>query len=136
MNRLSTLSHTSLDDVCTQLACLSMQEAFGKTPFPWQARVLSHLFKMTKSRHSEGIHPAPVFLCHPTGGGKLLVRYTFGAALGGVVWCISPLLALGADQASKLTAQCQDPNVVAIHIDEYKSPSQLLSLQRRLTSIC
>ena len=135
MDTISTNSE-SLDFICASLANLAMQEAFRKTPFPWQVGILTMLFKMTKSTHAQGIHPAPVFLCHPTGGGKLLVRDTFGAALGGVVWCISPLLALGANQASKLQAQCHNDNVVALHLDEYKTQPQQLALQLCLVSIC
>jgi hypothetical protein len=45
-----------------------------------------------------GLEPSSAFLCHPTGGGKSLVRDTFAVAQNGVTWCILPLVSLAADQ--------------------------------------
>jgi superfamily II DNA helicase RecQ len=76
-----------------------MKTASGVTaPYGWQEEGLCHLLKMTNRRL--GIAPAPIFLCQPTGGGKSRVHDTFTITQGGIIWCITPLLSLSADQKS------------------------------------
>jgi superfamily II DNA helicase RecQ len=101
-----------------------MDQAFGFSPFAWQEDILVHLFKMSSSRHP--LTPAPTFLCQPTGGGKSLVRDAFAAGRGGISWCIGPLLALGADQESKINKRSisNDGRTFAIHLDAYCSVLQ------------
>jgi superfamily II DNA helicase RecQ len=110
----------------------TMQRAFGFSPFAWQEDILCHLLKMASPRHS--ISPAPTFLCQPTGGGKSLVRDVFASGRGGVTWCIGPLLALGADQESKINKRSlsNDGKTFAIHLDEYRTESQLLGIWKEL----
>jgi superfamily II DNA helicase RecQ len=109
-----------------------MLRAFGFTPFAWQDDILCHLLKMASPRHS--IAPAPTFLCQPTGGGKSLVRDVFASGCGGVTWCIGPLLALGADQESKINKRSisNDGKTFTIHLDEYRTESQLHGIWREL----
>jgi superfamily II DNA helicase RecQ len=109
-----------------------MQRAFGFTPFAWQDDILCHLLKMASACHS--VAPAPTFLCQPTGGGKSLVRDVFASGRGGVTWCIGPLLALGADQESKINKRSLSNNgkTFAIHLDEYRTESQLLGIWKEL----
>jgi superfamily II DNA helicase RecQ len=79
---------------------------------------------MASSKHP--LAPAPTFLCQPTGGGKSLVRDAFAAGRFGISWCIGPLLALGADQESKINKRSisNDGRTFAIHLDAYRSVSQ------------
>ena len=109
-----------------------MELAFGMSPFAWQEDILTHLLKMMSSRHP--IAPAPTFLCQPTGGGKSLVRDTFAAGRGGVTWCIGPLLALGADQESKINQRSlsNDGRTFAIHLDAYRSESQQVGIWNQI----
>jgi hypothetical protein len=111
---------------------LTMQLAFGFTPFAWQEDVLTRLLKMSSYRHP--LAPAPTFLCQPTGGGKSLVRDVYTAGRGGVSWCIGPLLALGADQESKINKRSlsQDGRTFAIHLDAYRSQSQQIGIWNEL----
>jgi superfamily II DNA helicase RecQ len=112
-----------LDSLCRHLARLSMINGFEKAPYPWQENVISHLNKMTCHPSRGGFEePSPVFLCHPTGGGKSLVHDTFAVAQGGVTWCILPLLSLAPDQVTKINAG-SNTTTTAIHIDAYRSPA-------------
>jgi hypothetical protein len=51
----------------------------------------------------------------------LIARDSFVAGQGSVLWCISPLLSLGADQVIKINANSAngDGAVVAFHLDHY-----------------
>jgi hypothetical protein len=111
-----------------------MQDAFGYTPFAWQDDILCHLLKMASTSHS--IAPAPTFLCQPTGGGKSLVRDVFASGRGGVTWCIGPLLALGADQESKINKRSlsNDGKTFALHLDEYRTEAQLFGIWEELNA--
>jgi superfamily II DNA helicase RecQ len=125
-----------LDSLCRRLAQLSMMiNGFEKVPYPWQEIVISHLNKKACHPSQGGLEPSPVFLCHPTSGGKSLVRDTFAVAQGGVMWCISPLLSLAADQETKINAG-SNTTITAIHIDAYRSPATRKKLLRhRITSL-
>jgi hypothetical protein len=74
----------------------TIQQALGFSPFAWQEDILTHMFKMTSSRHP--LASAPTFLYQPTGGGKSSIHDAFTAGMGVIYLCIGPLLALGADQ--------------------------------------
>lgn len=102
---------------CTDLIKKAMRGAFGLVPYDWQELVGSHLNQMTVKR--SGVAPNSVFLCRPTAGGKSMVRDTFAAGQGGVTWCITPLLSLGADQVTNINKHSLqgDGTVVGIHID-------------------
>jgi hypothetical protein len=128
-------TRTHIDTMCRQLAVLSMQNAFGRTPYDWQANVLCHLNKMTTKKSQ--VHPAPVFLCQPTGGGKSMVRDAFAAGQGGVTWSVSPLLSLGADQETKINQNALqgDGGIVAIHLDHYRSQEQQQALSDRISGL-
>ena len=67
--------------VARRLAAVTMQDVFGKTPFPWQEKVIAHMNLMRAPRR--GVPPAPILLIELTGGGKSMVRDTFDAAHGG-----------------------------------------------------
>jgi hypothetical protein len=82
--------------MCQELSEILMIDAFGKKPFPWQKAIITHLNLMTCP--ASCIPPSPTFLCAPTSGGKLIAHDSFAAGQGNVLWCISPLLSLGADQ--------------------------------------
>jgi superfamily II DNA helicase RecQ len=87
---------------------------------------------MALSRHSTA--PTPTFLYQPTGGGKSLVCNVFTSGRVGVTWCIAPLLALGADQESKINKRSisNDGKTFAIHLDKYRTKSQLLGIWQEL----
>jgi len=81
---------------------------------------------MTNPR--SGVPPGAVLLCQPTSGGKSITRDAFAACQGGVTWSISPLLALGADQESKINTnakQLDNQKIVAIHLFAPKNVSML-----------
>jgi superfamily II DNA helicase RecQ len=59
---------------------------------------------------------------------------TFAVAQGGVTWCISPLLALAADQETKINAG-SNTTITAIHIDAYRSPVAQKLLRDCITSL-
>jgi hypothetical protein len=80
--------------VARSSATVTMQDVFGKTPFPWQEKVIAHMNLMRAPRR--GVPPATILLRQPTGGGESMVRDNFAAAHGGIHWSISPLLALTA----------------------------------------
>jgi hypothetical protein len=86
--------------MCQELSEISMFDAFGKRPFPWQRAIITHLNLMTCP--ASGIPPSPTFLCAPTGGGKSIARDSFSAGQGFVSWTITPLLSLGEDQVIKI----------------------------------
>jgi hypothetical protein len=120
------------DVLFTHATKQTMESAFSFTPFAWQDDILCHLLKMSSTRHS--LAPAPTFLCQPTGGGKSLVCDVFASGRGGVTWCIGPLLALGADQESKINKRSlsNDGKTFALHLDEYRTESQLLGIWKEL----
>ena len=76
--------------VARRLATVTMQDIFGKTPLPWQEKVIAHMNLMQGPRC--GVPTAPILLIQPTGGGKSMVRDTFAAAHGGIHWSISPFV--------------------------------------------
>ena len=69
--------------MCQELSDISMFDAFGKRPFPWQRAIITHLNLMTCP--ASGIPPSPAFLCAPTGGGKSMARDSFSAGQGFVL---------------------------------------------------
>jgi hypothetical protein len=109
--------------MCQELNEILMIDVFGKSHFPWQKAIITHLNLMTCP--TSGIPPSPTFLCAPTGGGKLIARDYFVAEQGNISWCILPLLSLGADQVIKINQNLAPGNgaVVAFHIDHYRLPS-------------
>jgi superfamily II DNA helicase RecQ len=121
--------------MCQELSEISMVDAFGKRPFPWQKAIITHLNLMTCP--TSGIPASPTFLCAPTGGGKSIARDSFAAGQGNVSWCISPLLSLGADQVIKINANSAngDGAVVAFHLDHYRQPAQQRSICQRISQI-
>jgi hypothetical protein len=121
--------------MCQELSEISMIDAFGKKPFPWQKAIITHLNLMTCP--TSGIPPSPTFLCAPTGGGKSIARDSFAAGQGHVSWCISPLLSLGADQVIKINQNSAsgDGAVVAFHLDHYRHRAQQQAIAERIGKI-
>jgi hypothetical protein len=121
--------------MCQELSEISMIDAFGKRPFPWQKAIITHLNLMTCP--TSGIPPSPTFLCAPTGGGKSIARDSFSAGQGHISWCISPLLSLGADQVIKINENSArgDGAVVAFHLDHYRQPPQQRAICQRIAQI-
>jgi hypothetical protein len=121
--------------MCQELSEISMVDAFGKKPFPWQKAIITHLNLMTCP--TSGIPPSPTFLCAPTGGGKLIARDSFAAGQGNVSWCISPLLSLGANQVIKINQNLAsgDGAVVAFHLNHYRHPAQQGAIAERVANI-
>ena len=105
---------------CAKLASITMKGAFGRDSYSWQRRIVTHLNLM--QTHSRCVIPSTTLLCAPTGGGKPLARDTFAAGQSGVSVCICPLLALGADQVSKINAHScvGDGSIRAYHLDAFK----------------
>jgi hypothetical protein len=121
--------------MCQELSEISMFDAFGKRPFPWQRAIITHLNLMTCP--ASGIPPSPTFLCAPTGGGKSIARDSFSAGQGFVSWTITPLLSLGEDQVIKINANSAtgDGAVVAFHLDHYPHPPQQRDICARILRI-
>ena len=80
--------------MCQELSEISMFDAFGKRPFPWQRTIITHLNLMTCP--TSGIPPSPTFLCTPAGGGigslhvslLMLDRVAFLAPFSlAISWC-------------------------------------------------
>ena len=69
--------------------------------------------------------PAPIFFVKETGGGKSLVRDIHSVIFRGVLLTILPLLALGAEQSSKvlLKATQTSGDVLPVYLDEVHSPA-------------
>ena len=74
---------------------------------------------MMKFKDSPSV-PGPLLFVKATGGGKYLVRDIYLVMFHGVSFTIFPLLALGADQTSKVgTKSIQiSGDVLAVHLDE------------------
>jgi hypothetical protein len=72
ISTLSTYTSVPLSvlQMCQELTEISMIDAFGKRPFPWQKAIIAHLNLMTCP--ASGIPLLPTFLCAPTGGLKLM----------------------------------------------------------------
>jgi hypothetical protein len=75
-----------------ELSDVSMFDAFGKRPFPWQRAIITHLNLMTCP--ASGIPPSPAFSCAPAGGGKSTARASFSAGQGFVLHGLQPELFL------------------------------------------
>jgi superfamily II DNA helicase RecQ len=78
-----------------------------------------------------------VLLIVKTGAGKSHVMRTTGVMIGGVCLIIMPLLALGADQVSKLGSASQAfGSVEYFHLDEYRTqPENMMSVLHRVSSL-
>jgi len=116
---------------CRELSACTMSDVFGLSAREWQLDVLTHLHSMTCKT---GPHPAPVFLCQPTGGGKSLFRDTFACSNGGITINVAPLLSLSADQHSKFMRKKTSQQVFSIHLDTYRSSAQQQQLIELLSS--
>jgi superfamily II DNA helicase RecQ len=128
--------HTiTFDDRWRRLVKVAMKTAFGCTPYKWQEDAICHLLKMADRRL--GIPPTPVFLCRPTGGGKLLVRDTFSVIQGGITWCITPLLSLSADQKAKINIKAaqNDGTILVAHLDEFTPDAKPQGICRCLDAL-
>jgi superfamily II DNA helicase RecQ len=135
INPLYTSVPLPVLQMCQELSEISMIDAFGKRPFPWQKAIITHLNLMTCP--ASGLPSSPTFLCAPTGGGKSIARDSFAAGQGSVSWCISPLLSLGADQVIKINDNSVrgDGAVVAFHLDHYRHPTQQRAICKRVAKI-
>ena len=77
------------------------------------------------------IHHDFKFICiRPTGGGKSLLYKVLALYVKGVTLCITPILALGADQMRKVL-QMPDRSVTAFHMDKLND-AHVLKLKRNL----
>jgi hypothetical protein len=97
--------------MCQELSKMSMFDAFGKRPFPWQKAIITHLNLMT----------CLSCLWHPSIA-DLLVRSYRRRKVDGqgfVSWTVAPLLSLGEDQVIKINANSATGHgaVVAFHLD-------------------
>jgi hypothetical protein len=119
----------------SELASTIMVQVFGNKPYPWQQQVIAHLGCMRIS--DSGLHPAPVLLVRPTGGGKSSVRDVYSIMDGGFSLTITPLLSLGADQEEKLTSRAKQTTgrVVSVHLDEIRALSDQQELINELKLI-
>ncbi len=91
------------------------RSTFHVNPYPWQTGVGSKILQAHYEKKE-----IRTLMVRPTGGGKTLVFTSIAKCLGGVTICITPLLALGADQFRKFTTRTADnPTIAAIHLDEY-----------------
>ena len=93
------------------------------TLYKEQMDVLVKLALM-KFRESSVV-PAPLLFVKATGGGKSLVRDIHSVMFRGVSLTIVPLLALGADQTSKVITKTiqTSGDVLAVHLDEIHNMS-------------
>ena len=71
------------------------------------------------------VAPAPPLFVKATGGGKSLVRDIHSVMFRGVSLAIVPLLALGADQTSKVSSKSihTSGDVLAVHLDKIYNAS-------------
>ena len=101
-----------------RLITIVASDVFGVSSlYTEQMDILTKLALM-KFRDSHTI-PAPILFVKATGGGKSLVRDIHSVMFRGVSLTIVPLLALGADQTSKIgTKSIQTSgDVLAVHLD-------------------
>ena len=81
-------------------------------PFVWQSTILVHLLKLLSKLTTQ--YCQPTFLCQPTGGGKFMVQDSYVASVGGVTLNIAPLLALNADQHTKLSEKQRSWQIMSV----------------------
>ena len=91
---------------------------------------------MMKFRESPSV-PAPLLFVKATGGGKSLVRDIHSVMFRGVSLTIVPLLALGADQTSKVTTKSIQTfgDVLAVYLDEIHNLSDQQGLVKSILSL-
>jgi superfamily II DNA helicase RecQ len=120
---MPSLSPPSFDHRFQLLASSSMHDTFGYRPFPWQTEVLKQLYHMVSAKSPVQCHPT--FLCQPTGGGKLMVRYTFALTVGGFTINVAPLWALNVGHYDKLLQKrLLKQKIMLIHMDTYHIHAQ------------
>ena len=89
--------------------------SFNTTPYPWQLQIGAELLAGVPRNAQKTL------LCvRPTGGGKSLLYQVAAACLKGVSIIITPLLALGSDQADKVLA-IPDRSITGFHLDDLSS---------------
>ena len=66
-----------------------------------------------------------------------MIHDSFAVSQGGITWCITPLLSLGADQEHKInnTANQDNGAIISIHLDEYMDPNKQQSLSNTLCTL-
>ena len=114
-----TIPSCTLDNFLQVLATNTMESMFGYKPFEWQVDILRHLYKVSSLKIN--VPCQPTFLCQPTGGGKSMVCDTFAATVGGITLNIAPLLALNADQDTKLLKKRKSNKIMSLHRDTYRT---------------
>jgi hypothetical protein len=82
------------------LFAVAMQDVFGKMPYEWPLKIISHHSMMKKLGTS--ICSCPLLLIRPTNGDKSAVCGIYSIMCTGVPLMIIPLLSLEADQTQKI----------------------------------
>jgi superfamily II DNA helicase RecQ len=95
------VDHTTISQSLGMIAIQAMKHVFGKEPREWQPGAILKLIQVN-CNHKDS--PTPFLLCQNTGGGKSLARDTAAVILQGLTLVVTPLLALGADQCTKLSS--------------------------------
>ena len=82
------------------------------------------------------VKPAPLLFVKATGGGKSMVRDVHSVMFRAVSLTIVPILSLGADQCMKMNSRAKQTSddVVAIHLDEVRSPHQASHIIEKIKS--
>ena len=112
----------------------TMRSVWGRSPRLYQAYVIPHLLKMMCNI----IPPAPVLLVQSTGTGKSSVPLTAATVDGGITVIVQNTLALGSDQALKISLLAQNSckNVKAYQLDSYKDDEILDMLCQAIIDHC
>ena len=121
---MDDVSNTLLVHTTRRLILIVASDVFGvSTLYKEQMEVLLRL-AMMKFRESPAV-PAPVLLVEVTSGGKSLVWDIHSVIFCGISLTIVPLLALGADETSKVCNKCiqTSGDVLAVHLDKIHNAS-------------
>jgi superfamily II DNA helicase RecQ len=108
------------DQSLRMIGIQAMKHVFGKEPREWQPGAISKLIQVNCNQKDS---PTPFLLCQNTGGGKSLARDSAAVILQGLTLVVTPLLALGADQCTKLScmippAMKQKEQLRTYHLDD------------------
>jgi superfamily II DNA helicase RecQ len=100
ITRMEIDQDRTLSQSLRNIGIQAMMHVFGKEPRDWQPGAITKLIQVNCNDNDS---PTPFLLCQNTGGGKSLARDTAAVCLQGLTLVITPLLALGEDQCTKLS---------------------------------
>ena len=129
----STNTNSDVASMLQAVRAAAMSNVWPKSPHSYQTEAITLLLSMSCTGHN----PSSLFLIQGTGSGKSTVPKTVDVVTRGVAMVLKNMLALGADQTSKLCNVNQENDPFhAFQLDSTKIETEISSLKDFYWNFC